>query len=328
LSPTETDRQTAGLDRRGLLLTGAAAVGAGLASKAWAAARTSAPPAMRLLPAQYSWPPMPAQAPVREGLAPLPDVKLWFWDTGGPGEPIVLLHSNTGSGEVWGYQQPVFAAAGYRVIGYSRRGHSRSEAGPKDAPGTGSADLHALMDYLGVNRFHLLGSAAGGFIVPDYALSHPERLLSMTIASSQGGVADPAYRAVSDGLQMEGFRQMPAVFREVGPSYRAANPQGAARWAELEKASAPNGRINQKMANDLTWAAIERIKTPALVMTGSADLILPPSRLPEWARHLQNCETAVISEAGHSAYWEQPVAFNRAVLDFIGRHRGGRARQG
>jgi pimeloyl-ACP methyl ester carboxylesterase len=29
----------------------------------------------------------------------------------------------------------------------------------------------------------------------------------------------------------------------------------------------------------------------------------------------------VIREAGHSAYWEQPEAFNRALLGFLARHR-------
>jgi pimeloyl-ACP methyl ester carboxylesterase len=274
---------------------------------------------MRILPAQYDWLPIPPQAPVREGLAPLPGARLWFWDTGGPGEPVVLLHPGTGSSASWVYQQPVLAAAGLRVIAYSRRGHGQSEAGPASDTGVGSADLHALMDYLGVGRFHLLGSAAGGFIVPDYALSHPERLLSMVIACSQGGITDTAYREVSDLLAVEGFRRMPASFREVGPSYRAANPAGTVRWAEMEQVATPNGRINQKMAHDLSWAAIERIRTPTLLLTGSADLILPPSRLPKFASHLQNCETAVVSEAGHSAYWEQPIAFNNAVLDFIGR---------
>jgi pimeloyl-ACP methyl ester carboxylesterase len=38
------------------------------------------------------------------------------------------------------------------------------------------------------------------------------------------------------------------------------------------------------------------------------------------AQHIPNCEVVVIEEAGHSSYWENPNAFNRAVLDFIGRH--------
>jgi pimeloyl-ACP methyl ester carboxylesterase len=53
---------------------------------------------------------------------------------------------------------------------------------------------------------------------------------------------------------------------------------------------------------------------------------MPPSRAARFAAHVPGCETAVIAEAGHSAYWEQPAAFNRLVLDFIGRHRGGRKR--
>jgi pimeloyl-ACP methyl ester carboxylesterase len=320
----QPDHETAGIDRRDLFRVGAAAVGASLVSTAAGAQPAAAP--MRILPAQYSWPPLPPPGAVREGLAPLPGAKLWFWDTGGPGEPIVLLHPITGSSASWAYQQPVFAAAGLRVIAYSRRGHGQSEAGPAADTGVGSADLHALMDYLGVGRFHLLGSAAGGFIVSDYALSHPERLLSMVIACSQGGITDPAYHAVSDALAVDGFARMPAVFREVGPSYRAANPAGAALWAEMEKAATPNGRVIQKMAHDLSWAAIERIGAPTLLLAGSADLIMPPSRLPQFAGHLPNCETVVVSEAGHSAYWEQPIAFNSAVLDFIGRRaqRGAR----
>ena len=56
-------------------------------------------------------------------------MKLWYWDTGGPGEVVVFLHPGSGSAEFFAYQQPVFAKAGYRVISYSRRGQFRSELG-------------------------------------------------------------------------------------------------------------------------------------------------------------------------------------------------------
>ncbi len=35
---------------------------------------------------------------------------------------------------------------------------------------------------------------------------------------------------------------------------------------------------------------------------------------------IKNSEAVVIPECGHSAYWEQPELFNRAVLGFIGKH--------
>jgi pimeloyl-ACP methyl ester carboxylesterase len=57
-------------------------------------------------------------------------------------------------------------------------------------------------------------------------------------------------------------------------------------------------------------------------MTGDADLWTPPSVLRLFARHLPRAESAVIAEAGHSAHWEQPAAFNSALLHFLARHGG------
>jgi pimeloyl-ACP methyl ester carboxylesterase len=38
------------------------------------------------------------------------------------------------------------------------------------------------------------------------------------------------------------------------------------------------------------------------------------------AQQIPNSEVVMVHEAGHSSYWEQPEAFNRAVLDFLLRH--------
>src|SRR5580765_5387639 len=84
---------------------------------------------------------IPPQAPAKEGIAVLPGTRLSYWDTGGNGEVILLLHPATGSQRIWSYQQPVFAKAGYRVIAYSRRGYGGSDPVPKDNPGTAAGDL-------------------------------------------------------------------------------------------------------------------------------------------------------------------------------------------
>lgn len=311
--------------RREFLATGSAgAAASGLGSPlAWAAPRTA--PSTRVMPAQRRWAPPPPQHPVRDGQVDVGGARLWYWDTGGSGEPIVLLHPATGSAAIWEYQQPVFAATGYRVISYSRRGHYRSDAGPADNIGNAVDDLDKLMDALEVDRFHLVGSAWGGFIVPDYALSHPERLLSLTIACSQGGVSEPAYRQMIEAITPQPFRDMPPSLRELGPSYRAANPGGVARWEALEHASLSSDRpIRQPTKNRLLWSDIERIRTPALLLTGGADLYTPPPLMLEYAKHLRGAETAILSESGHSGYWEQPEAFNALVLGFVRRHRARR----
>ena len=90
--------------------------------------------------------PLPEQVPVKEGIAKLPGTSLWYWDTEGKGDVVVLLHAASGSGAFWGYQQPVLVKAGYRVISYSRRGHLKSDPGNQDDPGSASEDLQISFD--------------------------------------------------------------------------------------------------------------------------------------------------------------------------------------
>jgi pimeloyl-ACP methyl ester carboxylesterase len=62
----------------------------------------------------------------------------------GTGPAVVLLHPATGSSLVWGYQQATFAAAGYRVVGYSRRGFNGSSPVDPANPGSGADALRAV----------------------------------------------------------------------------------------------------------------------------------------------------------------------------------------
>lgn len=267
--------------------------------------------------------PIPEQVKATEGMAPVGDARLWYWDTGGSGAPIVLFHPFTGSGRVWSYQQPVFARAGYRVIGYSRRGFERSESGPKDKPGTGSADLHALLDFLKVDRFHAVSTAGGAFVAADYALSHPERLQSLVLACSILGASGGEFAKMSSGLRPPGFNEMPEHFKELSPSYRAADLEGTERWKALQSTStSPETRVQQTYANKMTLERLPELKMPTLLLAGGADLIAPPPIVRLFAKYIPGSELVVIPEAGHSAYWERPELFNRAVLDFVGRHRG------
>jgi len=305
-----------GLSRRGLLM-GAALLGVGTATLASGAsdavAATSRPDPMVPIP-------IPPQVPAKEGVAVVPDTRLWYWDTGGTGQPIVLMHPATGSGLIWGYQQPVFAKAGYRVIAYSRRGYINSAPLDKAKPGIGSVDLHNLVDFLGVRKFHLVASAAGGSIASDYAFTHPDRLYSLTISSNQFGVRDGEIAKAAAFIRPKGWDAMPAEFRELGPSYRAANPEGVKRWMELEHKALQGPDFRQTLKNDITQARLRELKVPTLVISGAADMSTSPAMARMIAAEISNSEIAYMPEAGHSSYWEQPEVFNRAVLDFVGRH--------
>src|SRR6266700_7190758 len=264
--------------------------------------------------------PIPAQAPAKEAMAQVPGSQLWYWDTGGQGIPIVLLHPATGSGLIWGYQQPVFAKAGYRVIGYSRRGYINSAPFDRSSPGVGSEDLRALADHLGLGRFHLVASAAGGSIASDFAFSYQPGLLSLTISSNSFGVRDGEIAKAASFIRPKGWEQMPAEFRELGPSYRAANPEGVKAWMELEHKALIGSEYRQTLRNEITQAKLKELKLPTLLIAGTADLSTPPSISRLIAAEIPNSEVVVVPESGHSVSWEQPDVFNRAVLDFLAKH--------
>jgi pimeloyl-ACP methyl ester carboxylesterase len=257
-----------------------------------------------------------------DGFAPAPGARLFYTDSGGAGVPIVLMHAATGSVRAWEHQTPAFTRAGYRVIAFDRRGWGRTTSEPGASPGTAADDLIALMDYLHVDRFHLVGTAAGGFVTFDTALSYPARLRSIVVANSIGGVQDDSFVELGRRLRPPEFTAMPPELREVSPSYRAGNPEGTRRWVELEKVSRPPGPIAaaQPLKNRITFAGLERIRVPVLLLTGDADMFAPPPVLKMFAAHIGHAETVVVPEAGHSTYWEQPDAFNSAVLRFIRKH--------
>lgn len=264
--------------------------------------------------------PIPAQAPAQERQVPVAGGSLHAWDTGGTGPAVVMMHPATGSAHMWLYQQPVFAAAGLRCIGWSRRGHRGSTAVDPASPGSASLDLEAVLDAHGLGRVHLVACAAGGAISVDFAHSHPERLASVTLASSVGGVQDASYLALGERLRPPGFDAMPADFRELGPSYRAANPEGERHWLELEQAAVTGHRVGQKPVNRITFASLEKLPVPFLLMAGDADLWMPPPAMRLYARHIRDNELVIVPEAGHSIHWERPDVFNATVIDFIRRH--------
>jgi pimeloyl-ACP methyl ester carboxylesterase len=254
-------------------------------------------------------------------VASLPDRELWYEDTGGSGVPVVFLHPGSGSALMWEHQVPAITRAGYRFIAYDRVGSGRSTLREGAAPGFGSDDLEALRRHIGFDRFHLVGTAAGGIVAFDYALTYREHLHSLVVANSIGGMQDESYVALGRRLRPPEFERLPVELKELGPSYRAANAEGTARWVDLATRSRPARPLPspQGYRQRLTFALLETIRIPTLLMTGDADLYTPPAVLRLFAERMRAARTLIVRECGHSAYWEQPDELNSAVLGFIGR---------
>lgn len=247
-------------------------------------------------------------------------VKLYYTDTGGDGEVVILLHSMTGSARVWEKQTPDLTAAGYRVIAYSRRGHWGSSAIDPDAMGTGAEDLKALVDGLGIKKFHAMGTAGGGYYLMDFAVKWHKMLISMTLACSILAVREPEFLEMLTGVAPEGVRKLPSSFLEVSPAYRAANKEGLARWQALEHIARFDNTLMQPLMHQVTWQQVGAITAPVMLIAGGSDLFVTPALMDMAAPYYRSAESHVISNVGHSAYWEDPRSFNALLLNFMARH--------
>ncbi|MCK5654501.1 MAG: alpha/beta fold hydrolase, partial [Dehalococcoidia bacterium] len=100
----------------------------------------------------------------------------------GQGEPLVLIQGLGGPRSGWIFQTRAFGKY-YRVITFDNRG-----VGKSDKPGgsytvrTMADDTIALLDYLGVDKAHVLGISLGGMIAQEIAINYPERVRKLILA--------------------------------------------------------------------------------------------------------------------------------------------------
>jgi pimeloyl-ACP methyl ester carboxylesterase len=249
------------------------------------------------------------------------DASLPYWDTGGAGAPLILMHPFAGSLESWPTQQAAFAGAGFRVIAYSRRGVGATER--TTSPINHAEDLRRVLDALGIQRAQFVTVAGGATVVADFLISHPDRVASAVLACSLISYQDPvllaARRAAAPAPSPQGQRPPPAE-RELSKVYRDTNPEGTRRWIEIQQRAQSAGLAPTAQTNEVTLEAIAATGVPILLIAGEYDHLLTPEMLDVIAARLPNAQPHLIRNAGHQAHWEQPDAFNALVLDFLRRH--------
>jgi pimeloyl-ACP methyl ester carboxylesterase len=254
--------------------------------------------------------------------ADLPGVRMWYVDTEGTGEAVLLLHSTTGTSVSWEPQIMALAGAGYRVIAPDRSGWGRSVANPATGSQhrkTGADDLDALVDHLKLGKFHLGGIGGGGLIALDYAAWRSDRLRSLIIGSCIASRSEKEILDFSARIAAPEGVKLPRVYTDVGASYRGSNPEGIARWLEIERHCRQPGAPGVELRTPNTYAKLASITVPTLVMAGASDLVAPPALMRLWAPHVKRSEWVVVPDAGHSMAWEQPDIFNEKVLEFMRR---------
>ena len=245
--------------------------------------------------------------------APIEGGRLWYEDSGGAGQPVVFIHAIAGNSNCWVHQLPAFSHAGFRCITYDLRSSGRSQPEPgKEGSGSVAGDLESLVAHLELDSFLLIAQAYGGFGAFDYAVQRPKQLKALVVTNSMGGISDAGF----EDNRARVVAQMSLVEREIGPVYRANNPDGVRRFLEIEAQNQPPP-TRQALRQPMTLASLEAINVPTLIVSSDEDVFAPPPLMGQMAERIPDCRFEVISGAGHSAYWEKPDDWNRIVLDFL-----------
>ena len=65
--------------------------------------------------------------------------------------------------------------------------------------------------------------------------------------------------------------------------------------------------------------ALRTLTVPTLWITGDEDIVYPPFLSDILAKMMPNARVTQIARCGHSAYFERPAEFNKAVDEFLER---------
>jgi 3-oxoadipate enol-lactonase len=74
-----------------------------------------------------------------------------------------------------------------------------------------------------------------------------------------------------------------------------------------------------------TYDRLPEIKAPTLVIHGGDDRVVPAENARTLASRIPDAELVILDNMGHGFFIEAEEEFNRITLDFLGRHRTGKA---
>src|SRR2546425_3347990 len=257
----------------------------------------------------------------------------------GTGIPVVFVHGSLGTLESWGPQIDAFATR-FRVIAYSRRYHWPNAAQPDGQEYSLSLhadDLIGLIEALGLERVHLVGSSYGAYVALLVTLRRPELVRSLVLAEPpilpmiartpwgdslrqvfEATVLDATQRAFERGDSLDALRR----FLD-GMSGRAGRFNGlpeAERTALLRTAF----ELRLELAADpaaympaLSCAEVGGIRHSVLLVTGERSPRLFHVITEELARCLAAEEVVTVPGAGHAVHRANPATSNAPVLQFL-----------
>jgi len=253
------------------------------------------------------------------------------------GFPVVFLHGESLSHELWDRQAEAFAER-YRFLSYDRRGHGQSEAPSRGySPVDHAQDLSALMAHLGLPEAHFVVQSRGGAIILQFLRRSPEKVRSIVFADATIPLVELSpvfqaaarrYREPSPSLE-RALEQREA--RKQAPFYRVAQERADVRTI-LERMidqHSPQIALNPDRANDLAsrldvgpWSDADfpdmvALAKPTLLLVGEHTDPFFTEGAKAAARLWPRTEYHMVAGTDHLLMLESPEEFNRLTLSFL-----------
>ena len=242
--------------------------------------------------------------------------KFDYLETGGPGEPLLLLHGLFGGLSNFGAQIETFRNRFNVVLPtlpmYTLPLRKVSLAGLVD-------HLTDFINYKAYDQLHLMGNSLGGHVGVLYALDHPERIASITLAGSSGlfesamGNSFPPrgnYAFIKKKVESTFYDPATSSKELVDEVYETVNDRNRGIRIVMTAKSAVRHNLAHKLHN---------ISAPTLLVWGKQDTITPPFVGEQFQELIPHAELHFIDKCAHAPMMERPQEFNRIFGNFLER---------
>ncbi len=245
--------------------------------------------------------------------------------------PVLFLNSAGMPLQMWDYQMLALAAAGYRCIGYDRRGHGKSDQPPDGYDyNTLAADLDDVITHLRLRKLTLIGhSMAGGEIVRYLSRHGSERIARIVLI----GTMTPFLSQTSDnpeGIPVAAADAQRDSWRKDYPRWIAENTDpffvpetspAMARWLSgLLMQFPPRLAIacNEAVTRTDFREDLRKVTVPALVIHGDRDASAPIALTGKrTAELIPQCRFKVYRGAPHGLLYTHMDQLHADLLQFM-----------
>lgn len=250
------------------------------------------------------------------------------WLDAGSGAPLVFLHAFPLNATMW---QPQLdrVPAGWRALAPDLRGFRASwtEGGPPARHvADHAADVLALMRHTGAMPAVLVGLSMGGYIAFECWRQQPDAVAGLVLADTRAEADTDEARAKrrqmqdlarSGGAAAVADAMLPAL---LGATSQTTDPHRAVEVRRLIEGNRPDAIVDALevlATRPDSRDTLPRITCPALVLVGEEDSLTPPPLAAAMASALPDATLVTIPRAGHLSSLEHPLAFNRALHEWL-----------